>query len=248
MKIQDVFRSLLVLTLLAMPDVTTVVLSGSGEAVQGEHIYVAQTASGSGSGADCDNAHAVDWFNAAANWTETEAVDGLVGPGDTVHLCGTFVGTAGETVLTIQGSGVDGKPITILFERDALLTSPWFGGRPTMDGGAIFAKEKDYIIVDGGENGIIESTDTGSEGHFTYHIDNITGNFGVHLLRCSNVEIKNLTIQNIYQARNNENPTHTNAVAIYVGYSDHVLVHENRITYAGHGIRVGMRDNMGVDV
>ena len=102
--IQRLLGLALVLALLAMPGVTAVALPGLREAVQGEHVYVAQTASGSDSGVDCANAHALDWFSAAANWTTTEASDGLVGPGDTVHLCGTFTGTAGQTILTIPGS------------------------------------------------------------------------------------------------------------------------------------------------
>lgn len=230
----------------ATPDVTVGVPPGSREAVQGEHFYVAQTVSGSGSGADCANARAVGWFNTAANWTTAQGSDGLVGPGDTIHLCGVFSPDPGDTVLTIQEGGTAGSPITILFEQGARLTSPWFGGRHTMDGGAIFIDEKDYIVIDGGENGIIESTDTGSEGYFTYH--DITGNFGVYIRRCSNVEVKNLTIQNLYQARNNEVPTHTYTRAVNVDYSDHVSIHGNRIAYVGIGIYVAMQENTGVDV
>jgi hypothetical protein len=126
------------------------------------------------------------------------------------------------------------------------LTSPWFGGRHTMDGGAVFVNEKDYIVIDGGENGVIESTDTGSEGYFTYH--DITGNFGVYIRRCSHIEVKNLTIQNLYQARNNEVPAHTDARAINVDYSDLVSIHGNRITYVGIGVYVAMQENTGIDV
>ncbi len=90
--------------------------------------YIAQTQAGSNDGSSCVNAHAPTWFNTAANWANPEQA-GKVGPGDTVHLCGTFTFPANDSInglLKIPGSGSAGSPITILFEPGAKLQSPQF--------------------------------------------------------------------------------------------------------------------------
>ena len=74
----------------------------SGGRTAGSSLYIAQALSGTADGSSCVNAKAVGFFNNAVNWG-TGA--GQIGPGTTVHLCGTFTGTAGSTMLTFQGSG-----------------------------------------------------------------------------------------------------------------------------------------------
>ena len=106
-------------------------------------IYVAQNAAGGNSGGDCADAHAVSWFNSSANWGSG---NGQIGPGTTVHLCGTFTGAANSTMLTIQGSGASGNPVTILFENGADLTAPYWSGN-----GAIICSGHNYITIDGGD-------------------------------------------------------------------------------------------------
>ena len=89
-------------------------------------IYIAQNAIGANTGADCADAHAVTWFDSGSNWGSG---GGQIGPGTTVHLCGTFSAPAGASeYLTFQGSGTNGNPITLLFESGAVLTATYWSG------------------------------------------------------------------------------------------------------------------------
>ena len=81
-----------------------------------QNLYIAQNAVGSGNGSSCANAKAVSFFNTAANWG---AAATQIGPGTTVHLCGTI-----SSQLTARGSGASGSPITILFESAAKISLP----------------------------------------------------------------------------------------------------------------------------
>ena len=101
-----------------------------------ENIYISQTAQGSNDGSSCFNSHPVLWFNTALNWTTLTTLDGKIGPGDTVHLCGTFTSVAGSSMLTVQGSGNAGSPITIFFEPNVQISAPYWGGN--MLGPSIF--------------------------------------------------------------------------------------------------------------
>lgn len=110
------------------------------------------------------------WFNSA-----------VFSPGDTIHLCGTITNP-----LSVNSSGSAGRPITILFDPGAKVSNPAF----TSSG--LNLKGNRYLIIDGGTNGIIENTDNGTIlGH---HEDSV----GIEASYCSNLEIRNLTIQNMY--------------------------------------------------
>jgi hypothetical protein len=106
------------------------------------NIYIAQNAAGAASGADCNDAYAYTFFNSSANWTTGTPSSAQIGPGTTVHLCGTFTGTAGSTMLTVQGSGASGSPVTILFDNatNGNLTAPYWGAN-----GAIYCTGSDPI-------------------------------------------------------------------------------------------------------
>lgn len=150
-----------------------------------ENIYVAQNSSGGNSGADCSNAHSSTWFNNASNWG---AGKDKISAGDTVHLCGTFTGTNGQTMLTVQGSGTSGNPIIILFEDGAKLTAEYWGTVAALN-----ITGPDYITVDGGTNGLIEATNNGTDR--TYQEES----YGIELSSWStNIIIKNLTIADMY--------------------------------------------------
>src|SRR5258707_9894695 len=58
-------------------------------------IYISQ--SGTGTGTSCTDTLPVAWFNNSANWGSGSS---QIGPGTTVHLCGTFTGAPGSTMLT----------------------------------------------------------------------------------------------------------------------------------------------------
>lgn len=153
-------------------------------------IYVAQTSAGNGSGTGPSDALSLSWLNSGSNWG-TSATQ--VNAGDIVHLVGTFTNQ-----LTIQGSGTPGMPITLLFEPDAKFSAAaWGNAAPRPDN---YSNDPivcngfyvSYLIISGGINGLIECTDNGQAKGNT---NNCTG---IYLLCGSGVEIKNLTISNLW--------------------------------------------------
>ncbi len=116
-----------------------------------ETIHVAQTAAGGDTGADAANAHAMTWFNTAGNWGGGA---GEIDPGDTVVFNGTITSTA-----TVQASGSSGNVITLLFATGAKFSKNYWGQGSSA---AIYAASKSYITIDGGTNGIIETTANGT--------------------------------------------------------------------------------------
>jgi len=140
--------------------------------------YLAQTAAGAGTGADCADAMAVSYFNSSSNW-----VGGKIQAGTTVHLCGTVT-----SALTYQGSGTSTNPITLLFESGAVMTSAAWNTT------AIYGGAQSWIVLDLGANGVIQNTANGTTGTFA----NSLASIGVDFSGSSNALIRNGTIGNIY--------------------------------------------------
>jgi hypothetical protein len=182
-------------------------------------IYVAQSSTGPGNGANCADARVYTWFNSAANWG---AGAGKISAGDTVHICGTITVAAGAYgVFAFQASGTTGGPITLLFEPGALLQSPQFDGR-----GAIRTNGNSYIVIDGGTNGIIQNTNNGSALTYQQPSTGIDGS------NCSFCEFKNLTIQNIYVHSLTTDLTSniiTGGCVYWNGSQSNVSVHDNTL-------------------
>jgi hypothetical protein len=175
--------------------VLTFLLMGSSTALA-KDIFIAQNATGASDGSSCSNAYAVSFFNTAGNWGTGS---NQIGPGTAVHLCGTFTGTAGSSMLTMQGSGAPGNPITIKFETDAVMQAPYWGendGTNSTSGAITIANgtSRSYIIIDGGTNGVIKNTDSGTE--LTYKA--ITTGVYIGSGGSTDIEVKNLTIKDMY--------------------------------------------------
>lgn len=149
-------------------------------------IYIAQSASGSANGSSCTNAFPYSYFNAGGNWTSTVASGAQIGPGSTVHVCGTITVAAGTTALTFQGPGVSGNPVTLKFESNAILASPAFSG----SGGII--DRFNYTVIDGGSNGVLENTANGSGMTYDVHSEGV-------VVGGTGITVQNLTVQNICQ-------------------------------------------------
>jgi hypothetical protein len=193
-------------------------------------IYISQNTSGAGSGADCADARSASWLNSNAT------------AGNKYHLCGVFSGAAKSNMLTIPG-GAAGNPVMVIFESGTKLTAPVWGpgtgGYPT--GGAINVSGS-YVLIDGGTNGTIESTLSGAAGTScpggTCSYDEPTS--GVFLSSsASNVEIKNLTVRNIYLC-NNAPACNTSwyTADIFAGpdaSSNNISIHDNTLAGAGVG-------------
>jgi hypothetical protein len=161
------------------------ILCGGILAAPGADIYIAQTASGDGSGSGASNCMALATVN--ATWPAS--------PGDTIHLVGTLANP-----LSIGGSGAVGKPITILFEPNAKFSATnwpvqWWGG------GAITLYADNYITIDGGSNGLIEATANGTGLEYQ------TNAAGVGAASSSYLTVKNLRIRNLYVRNNNTDET-----------------------------------------
>jgi len=187
----------------------------------GADIYITQNTSGTDTGANCANAHSAAWFNSNATG------------GNTYHLCGTFTGTAGSTMLTPQ-SGSAGNILTILFEPGAILTAPYWGGAYA---GAINISNKSYVTIDGGSNGVIQNSANGTA------LANHQASQGIYFSNGRDIEIKNLTIQAIYaNGGNAPNATDTGGVntsnILLKGNNNNIFIHSDELTAARTGVRV----------
>lgn len=185
-----------------------------------KNVYI--TPNGASQGSCTTNPQTPAWFNNSANWGSGGS---QIGPGTTVHLCGTFTGTAGQQLLTVQGSGSSGSPITIQFEGGTVLTAPYWSSS-----GAIIASNVSWITIDGGTDGTIQNTANGSS--LTYQ----QSSKAIIALPCNNCEIRNLTISNMYVHSGTGceiDQTQVNAI-IFSGQN--VLVHDNTIHDVGWSI------------
>jgi hypothetical protein len=194
-----------------------------GAAVFGfsKDVYVAQNAAGTDSGSDCGNAHSAVWFNTSGNWGSGGS---QISAGDTVHLCGSF-----SSALNVQASGTAGNIITVLFESGAKVSLPYCSSN-----GCIGLGNNAYITVDGGTNGIIENTANGTSLANQQYSNGIFGG------SCSSIEIKNLTIRNIYvrTANSTDNGTGaTNSSGVFINNAhSNIKVHNNVIPEAHTGV------------
>lgn len=149
-----------------------VVCLASFKAGAGDY-YVSQSGSGATNGADAADAYPLSWLNGSSSWS------GTIHAGDTVHLVGTLA-----NAITVSGSGSSGKPITILFETNAKMVAAAAGSFITVGG--------NYIVIDGGFNGIIQNTNNGTA------LGNKVGSTAISAGDVSYLTVKNLTIANLY--------------------------------------------------
>jgi len=146
--------------------------------------YIAATQVSNGSGTGCSTAKPYTWFNTASSWGTGTA---QIGPGTTVHLCGTFVGAPGQRLLIVGGNGTSTSPITIKFETNAVLTAPYWSSI-----GAIYEDGRSYIVIDGGTNGLIKNTANGTGR------GNAQPSRAIMAANCNGCVVKNLTMADIY--------------------------------------------------
>jgi hypothetical protein len=161
-------------------------LRATSASAQASNVYI--TADGGGSGVCTNNTHPPSWFNNSGNWGSGST---QIGPGTVVHLCGSFNdSTPNDTLLTFQGSGTSGHPVTLLFESGTTLTNTNYWGDYS---GAILSDGKSYITVDGGTNGLIQNTGNGTA------FPNKHDTKGLVVRSCSaNCVVKNLHVDNLY--------------------------------------------------
>ncbi len=175
-------------------------------------IYVSQSGNGT--------TNSLAWLNAASNWNGV-----IIAPGDTIHLVGKFT-----SQLRIAGSGgTAGNPITILFEPGAKFSKPFWGSGA---GCAIYRNSaSSYLTIDGGIDGLIENT---SNGMFNTY-SNDTG--GLWLQCASEVEVKNLTVSNLYyRVASKECSASGAGITLSCNNATNVLLHNCKVDMVGNGI------------
>src|SRR6202012_2310389 len=77
-------------------------------------VYIGQSNAGTADGSSCANQLAASFFNSGSNWGNCAS---QIGPGTTVHLCGTIT-----SALIAQGSGSSAGTVTIQWEQGASLS------------------------------------------------------------------------------------------------------------------------------
>jgi hypothetical protein len=215
-----VVRRLLVLfAFIVLPAVGSVFASAPS-------IFITQ--SGSPTGNCTANLQTPAFFNSSSNWGSGAS---QIGPGTTVLICGTFTGTAGATEFTFRGSGTNGNPVVLKFDTGARLTAPYWSGN-----GAINCSNLSFIVVDGGTNGIIQNT---SNGTSLANHQSSSGFFGSN---CTNSEVKNLTISNIYMNQGSSSGASDTAGAnttdiVFNGNATSSKVDHNTVSSAKTGIQ-----------
>src|SRR5215471_15980699 len=143
-----------------------------------QDIYYANAATGGNTGANCANARAL-----------SSHVIGDDGAGNTLHLCGTITGSGGANIFTSLAAGSSGSPITLKWETGAIVQAPYFPGSNAITTvAAAIIINKNWWVVDGGSNGILQATSNGT-GLTTQNSSN-----GLYLNAAQNTVVKNLTI------------------------------------------------------
>jgi len=205
----------------------------------GADIYFGPTSAGSNNGTSCANRYA---YNDATNGIDGTGTASWVA-GNTLHLCaGTWTGGNAQQWILTRGSGASGNPITITFEAGAVLSAPYHAY--TAYHGAVTIQNS-YITVDGGTNGIIQNTANGTNG--SPHC--INGSCSTQqnsilvgiISPASNVEIKNLTLGDVYVHDYDTNPNDTlggdNYCVLSLGHND-VTINHNTCHDANGGFAV----------
>jgi hypothetical protein len=154
-------RRLLALVLFA------VLLAVGSAFASAPNIYITQ--SGSPSGKCTSNVQAPAFFNNSSNWGSGE---NQIGPGTTVLLCGTFNFGSAAYGFLVQASGTSTNPITIKMDTGAVIEANAFGGyadgtcnangNPANCPAGISDPGFNYIILDGGTNGVVKNLANGS--------------------------------------------------------------------------------------
>lgn len=202
-------------------------------------IYVAQTAAGAANGADCADAYAYTFFNSSANWGTGSS---QIGPGTTVHLCGTI-----SSELQFQGGGNSSAVVTLHFESGAELSAAVFSPAAIDLGGY------SYILVDGGVpcgpgtscssgmsgTGIIQNTANGTSLANQLASNGISTGGGTGDTCGQNIEIRNLIIENIYvRTSTSDESAGAGGTSGVAGFpcGSNFLIHDSTMSFAHSGI------------
>lgn len=199
-----------------LPAIAPVLLAAllAARPTDAKDLYYAQVQAGTGKGDSCATAGAISGLTWGPDNTSIDA-------GDTAHLCGTIA-----TAITVGTSGMDAdRKVTIRFEDNAKMSrNTWGEG-----GSAITIRDRSWVVIDGGKNGVIENTDVGTAK--TYRHDNV----GVEISgTSSNIEVMNLVIPQLYvRTRSNNRDFAGSGIKLNQGSLSNISIHHNAISRAG---------------
>lgn len=192
-------KRLILIVLLALP-----------ASASASDFYFAQSSAGSNNGTSCANAYA---YNDGTNGWNTA---GKQTAGNTLHVCGTFTGSANQSpLLTFSHSGSSGNPITLIFESGAILQAPYFSNSEggTTGGAITLGNGQSWITINGNGVGVIQNTANGSSLANQQPSTAISG-FG-----CSHCTITSLTIANMYVNVTNSGTLGDNSVVRAIDFN-----------------------------
>ncbi len=170
----------------------------------GPSVYVSEASAGAADGMDCANARSASWLDDSQDWG---AGAGDIAPGTIVHLCGVIT-----TRLIVGGSGTSARPIVIYFEPGSRIAMPACPGR---DRGCLDTNGQSYLTIDGGSNGVIESTGNGTG--LALHDNDVAG---IWALDCTGCTIEGLTIRDMYVHNAGGDAAADADVGVYLSGSD----------------------------
>lgn len=188
--------------------------------------HIAQTGAGLEDGSSAANARSRTWAVTSGNWSATPGTANKISPGDTVTFWGTWTQN-----FTVQGSGTEGNPITFNFGDESSKFSAGTWGATTS--AAFYATNKDYLVIDGGDNSVvrIEAT-TNGEGLATQE-----NSAGVRLESgCDHIEIRNLRVEGMYRRTYNGTDTLNYGVGILIEADTDALIENCYVSDANAGI------------
>lgn len=163
---------------------------------------------------------ALSVHGATVHWTNTAGINSApYHAGDTVILWGTFT-----NAITVTNSGAAGNPVTFLFSDGAKIAIP-----SIPETGGIALGSYNHITIDGGSNGIIESTANGSgQGQ--------TNSYGIRETpNAGGISVENMTIRNLYVRTNDQDVIESYGVYLY-GVMSNITVRNCTFTWGGAGI------------
>lgn len=205
------------------------------------NVYISQSGAGGQTGADCNNAKPVTYFNNVANWTAGSPTGIQIGPGTGVHLCGSI-----STSLTMQGSGGVGSPVGILFEPGAKLSQTVCPVTGCFNGNG----KTDFALDGLGTgnpwfgtfvpNGIIESTQNGSA-----LANQIAASELINIDNTNRVTIQNLVLQNAYvhSSPSDLAPTQPDPSAVHAQGASNLTITNNQIHDALWALYFGLQSS-----
>ncbi|HEY2822488.1 MAG TPA: hypothetical protein VGJ06_15695 [Candidatus Acidoferrum sp.] len=188
-------------------------------------VYIGQSASGAADGSSCANQLAASFFNSGSNWGNGGT---QIGPGTTVHLCGTIT-----SALNAQGSGANGNTITIQWEKGASLSV-------CNSTAALQVSTKSYFTIDlGGNSAAITCPNNGTGlGSGTNAVGiSANGNWMSH------IEIRNGTIGPLYKySCCGSDGLNSVAISLFGGTNNHF--HDLILNNANQGFSFQLGNNI----